>query len=66
MPTKMKIWSADQLKQMNEERFLVEMLDMFKFTPEFSDSDDSVKAMRECLNRVEEALRTRLEVAKED
>ncbi|MBV1789787.1 hypothetical protein KQ940_17160 [Marinobacterium sp. D7] len=66
MPTKMKTWNADQLKQMNEERFLVEMLDMFKFTPEFSDSDDAVKAMRDCLNRVEEALRTRLDVKKEN
>ncbi|SEG86053.1 hypothetical protein [Marinobacterium lutimaris] len=65
MPTKMKIWSAEQLKQMNEERFLVEMLDMFSYTPELSESDESVKEMREHLTRVEDALRARLAVAKE-
>lgn len=66
MPNKMKIWSADQLKQMNEERFLVEMLDMFQYTPELDDSDEAVKQMRERLGRVEDALRTRLEVAKKE
>jgi len=66
MPSKMKIWNAEQLKQMNEERFLVEMLDMFKYTPEFSDSDDTIKAMHDCLARVEEALRTRLETKQEE
>ncbi|MBS98969.1 MAG: hypothetical protein CMI01_09865 [Oceanospirillaceae bacterium] len=65
MPTKTKIWTAEQLKQMNEERFLVEMLDMFRYTPEFSDSDGSVKEMQEHLTRVEDALRARLAVAKE-
>ena len=65
MPTKMKIWSAEQLKQMNEERFLVEMLDMFRYTPELSESDESVKEIREHLTRVEDALRARLAVAKE-
>ncbi|WP_027854580.1 hypothetical protein [Marinobacterium litorale] len=65
MPTKTKIWTAEQLKQMNEERFLVEMLDMFRYTPEFSDSDSSVKEMQEHLTRVEDALRARLAVAKE-
>ncbi|KEA64767.1 hypothetical protein ADIMK_1220 [Marinobacterium lacunae] len=66
MPSKMKVWSAEQLKQMNEERFLVEMLDMFKYTPEFGESDGAVKEMREHLDRVEKALRTRLEVKKEN
>lgn len=65
MPSKMKIWSAEQLKQMNEERFLVEMLDMFRYTPELSESDDTVKEMKEHLTRVEDALRARLAVAKE-
>lgn len=65
MPSKIKIWSAEQLKQMNEERFLVEMLDMFRYTPEFSDDDEKVKEMREHLSRVEDALRARLAVAKE-
>ncbi|TCK05700.1 hypothetical protein [Marinobacterium mangrovicola] len=65
MPTKMKIWSAEQLKQMNEERFLVEMLDMFRYTPELSESDESVKEIRAHLTRVEDALRARLAVTKE-
>lgn len=65
MSSNTKIWNPEQLKQMNEERFLVEMLDMFKFTPELDDSDSAVKEMRAHLERVEEALRARLEVTKE-
>lgn len=38
---------------------------MFKFTPELDDSDSAVKEMRAHLERVEEALRARLEVTKE-
>lgn len=64
MPNKMKIWTAEQLKQMNEEAFLVEMLDMFKYTPELSDDDSSVEQMRSALERVEETLRARLAVKK--
>lgn len=66
MPTNLKIWSAEQLKQMNEEKFLVEMLDMFKYTPELGESDADVQKMRAALDRVEEALRTRLEVKQEE
>jgi len=65
MPNNMKIWNPEQLKQMNEERFLVEMLDMFKYTPELDDSDSAVKEMRAHLEHVEQALRARLEVTKE-
>lgn len=66
MPSDIKIWNDEQLKQMNEERFLVEMLDMFKYTPELDDSDDAVQKMRAHLDRVEEALRARLAVTKDD
>ncbi len=60
MPTTTKLWSPEQLIQMNEEKFLVEMLDMFQYTPELDTSDVDVKKMRATLDRVEEALRARL------
>ena len=65
MPTTTKLWSAEQLMQMNEETFLIEMLDMFKYTPELGESDADVNKMRSTLDRVEEALRARL-AAKQD
>lgn len=64
MTSKIKRWDPEQIKQMNEESFLVEMLDMFQYTPDLDDSDSAVKEMREHMARVEEILRTRLEVSK--
>lgn len=66
MPTKTKLWTAEQLVQMNEETFLVEMLDMFQYTPDMDASDADVKKMRATLDRVEEVLRARLATKQAD
>lgn len=64
MPQQIKIWSAEQLQQMNEQRFLLEMLDMFKYAPENDGSEESTEKMKEMLHHVEQTLRARLAVKK--
>ncbi|MBR9828295.1 MAG: hypothetical protein GYB41_06600 [Oceanospirillales bacterium] len=58
---KSKLWTPEQLSKMNEESFLIEMLDMFQYSPS-NDDDSSVERMRTKLEAVETALKTRLEV----
>ena len=57
----LKTWNSDQLQQMNEEAFLVEMLDMIKLSPEISDDDSRIEAMKEKLKFVEASLEGRLD-----
>lgn len=45
---------------MNEEKFLIEMLDMFRFSPS-NDDNSAVEQMRKQLDAVEQILQTRLE-----
>jgi len=47
-----KHWTPEQISKMNEETFLVEMLDMFRFSPSL---------MRKKLDAIEQTLKTRLE-----
>ncbi|MDF2181862.1 hypothetical protein [Neptuniibacter sp. CAU 1671] len=53
MPQKIKSWTPDQLKKMNQSGFMVDMLDTFKFSPEIRDDDTAIDTMVETLTRVE-------------
>jgi len=58
---KLNVWTPEQLAKMNEEAFLVEMLDMIKLSPEISDDDSRIEAMKEKLKFVEASLEGRLD-----
>ncbi len=55
-----KQWTAEQLSKMNEESFLVEMLDMFAYSPSNADAS-STEQIQSKLEAVEAALKARLE-----
>lgn len=61
MPKRVKSWTAAQMLKMNEEAFMLEVLDMIKFTPDSGESDESIAQMKDKLDAVEEALKLRLE-----
>ncbi|SIQ58520.1 hypothetical protein [Marinobacterium stanieri] len=60
-----KQWTAEQLSKMNEESFLVEMLDMFQYSPSNADSSSTTQ-MQSKLDAVEAALKARLEATREN
>jgi|CEGF01.1.fsa_nt_gi hypothetical protein len=55
-----KNWTPEQISKMNEEKFLIEMLDMFRFSPS-NDDNSAVEQTRKQLDAVEQILQTRLE-----
>ena len=55
-----KNWTPEQISKMNEEKFLIEMLDMFRFSPS-NDDNSAVEQIRKQLDAVEQILQTRLE-----
>ncbi|GAA0694695.1 hypothetical protein GCM10009104_22760 [Marinobacterium maritimum] len=57
---KSKHWTPEQISKMNEESFLVEMLDMFQYSPSNEDNS-STEQMRQKLAVIEDALKTRLD-----
>ncbi|MBV0932621.1 hypothetical protein [Marinobacterium weihaiense] len=57
---KSKHWTPEQISKMNEESFLVEMLDVFQYSPSNEDTHD-IDQMRAKLDAVEAALKTRLD-----
>jgi len=61
MPKRVKSWNAAQVLKMNEEAFMIEVLDMIKFSPDDGEDDTSIAEMKEKLDAVEEALKLRLE-----
>ena len=61
MPQMQKTWDSDQLKQMNEEAFLVDVLDMIKISPVLDDNDSAINQMKARLDMVEAMIRDRLE-----
>lgn len=61
MPQIQKTWDSDQLKQMNEEAFLVDLLDMIKISPVIDDNDSAIDKMKARLDSVEAMIRDRLE-----
>lgn len=60
MPKRVKSWNAAQVLKMNEEAFMVEVLDMIKFSPDNGENDMSIAQMKAKLDAVEEALELRL------
>ncbi|GAA0792738.1 hypothetical protein [Marinobacterium sediminicola] len=62
---KTKHWTPEQISKMNEESFLVEMLDMFQYSPSNADSNPT-EQMRQKLDAIEEALKTRLDAKRND
>ncbi|WP_409523433.1 hypothetical protein [Nitrincola sp. MINF-07-Sa-05] len=60
MPKRVKSWNAAQVLKMNEETFMVEVLDMIKFSPDNGESDMSIALMKAKLDAIEEALQLRL------
>jgi hypothetical protein len=60
-----KRWTPEQLRKMNEESFLIEMLDMFQFSPSNEDCSD-IEKMRKQLEAVEQALKARLDAKRSD
>ncbi|QEW07651.1 hypothetical protein [Nitrincola iocasae] len=65
MANRFNRWTADEVIKMNEETFMVEVLDMIKFSPELDDSDARVVAANKKLDAIEQALKMRLN-AKQD
>ncbi len=61
---KSKHWTPEQISKMNEESFLVEMLDMFQYSPSNEDAS-STEQMRQKLTAIEDALKTRLDAKRE-
>ncbi len=61
MPLKMQKWTKEQLNKMNEEAFLVEILDMIKISPEISDNDEVIDSIKSKLEFVESQIIARLE-----
>jgi len=50
-------WTPEQLAKMNEQSFIIEMLDMIQLSPDISDDDAVVTAMKERLAWVEATLK---------
>ena len=60
MPQLHKTWNSEQLKQMNEEAFLVDLLDMIKISPVTDDNDNNIAKMKSKLDTVEAMINDRL------
>ncbi len=56
----LKTWTPEEVTKMNEESFLVDLLDTIKFSPELSDNDRTVEAMKEKLDTIEAQIKHRL------
>lgn len=61
MPYMMKTWTPEEVAKMNEESFLVDLLDTIKFSPEIGDNDAMIKLLKKKLEIVESHIQHRLE-----
>lgn len=61
MGLEQKIWNQDQLQKMNEEAFLVEMLDMLQISPVTAEDDSDIQRMKLKLDNVEAMIEGRLD-----
>lgn len=61
MARMLKTWTREELTKMNEESFLVDLLDTIKFSPEIGDNDRTIEAMIKKLEAVEAQINVRLE-----
>jgi len=50
-------WTPEQLAKMNEQSFIIEMLDMIQLSPDIRDDDAVVTAMKARLAWVEASLK---------
>lgn len=61
MPSMLKTWTPEEIAKMNEESFLVDLLDTIKFSPEISDQDKTIELMKAKLEAVETQIQSRLD-----
>lgn len=64
MANRFKRWTPEEVIKMNEETFMVEVLDMIKFSPELDETDQTVAITKKKLEAVEQALEARLNAVK--
>lgn len=64
MANRFKRWTAEEVIKMNEETFMVEVLDMIKFSPELDETDQAVADTKKKLEAIEQILETRLNAVK--
>lgn len=64
MANRFKRWTAEEVIKMNEETFMVEVLDMIKFSPELDETDHAVAVTKKKLEAIEQALEARLNAVK--
>jgi len=57
MPYQTVAWTAEQLKKMNSEPFMIDFLDTFKLAPLTLASDEAVANMNAVLDLVEAQIR---------
>ncbi|KDE40543.1 MAG: hypothetical protein ACK4L8_02930 [Nitrincola lacisaponensis] len=60
MANRFNRWTAEEVIKMNEETFMVEVLDMIKFSPELDETDAGVAATQKKLDAIEQLLQARL------
>jgi len=61
MPIQIKSWTAKEVQKMNEESFLVDLLDTIKISPELADTDHDVEVMKAKLDAIEARINLRLD-----
>lgn len=64
MANRFKRWTPEEVIKMNEETFMVEALDMIKFSPEIDETDQMVSITKKKLEAIEQALEARLNAIK--
>lgn len=60
MANRFNRWTAEEVLKMNEETFMVEVLDMIKFSPELDETDAGVAVTQKKLDAIEQLLQARL------
>ena len=56
-----KHWTPEQLRKMNEQAFLIDLLDMINISPVIDDSDSSLAALQIQLATIEAMIADRLD-----
>jgi len=57
----MNTWTKEQVTKMNEEGFLIDLLDTLKISPEIREDDDAVELMKSKLEAIEARIHARLD-----
>jgi len=61
MPHLLKTWTSEEIAKMNEESFLVDLLDTLQFSPELGSNDQMIDLMKKKLDVVEAHIQQRLD-----